>query len=150
LANPNVGKLVLRAEVAFTSNKFKNTQLTSNGNETDTYTFNQNTLSIIPQILYNFYNTDSFKFYGDVGVSFNISRYGNNLSHTKTGNTEYAYTNQYSLSSTWTSFPIKIGAVLNKKQDINVAYIPNATFSQAVGYYIQVKAVQIGVNYTFN
>jgi hypothetical protein len=149
LANPNVGKLVLRAEVAYTSNKFKNTKVTNNGNETDTYAFNQNTLSVIPQLLYNFYNTDSFKFYGDVGVSFNISRYGNNLSHIKTGNTDYAYKNQYSLSSTWTAFPIKIGAVLNKKLDINIAYIANATFSQAVGYAIQVKAVQIGINYTF-
>lgn len=151
LSNPNVGRLGFRAEIAFTTNKYKRSLSYNNGDGLQTYSLSQNMLSVIPQIFYNFYNTDAFKFYGAVGASFNISRYGGNASHNKLGNSSDNVINNYlALASGWTSFPLKIGGVINKKLDVWVAYIPKSTFSTSQSYTVQVSAVQIGLNYSFN
>jgi hypothetical protein len=150
LANPNTGKLVFRVQLAYTANKYKGTQVYSGG--TQTYSLTQNNISIIPQILYNFYNTDSFKFYGAAGTSFNISNYSGNkavFNNTGVGIVEHSnYIQQ--LSPRWFSFPLNVGAVINKKIDITAAYIPNAIFTKNNTDYVQVSAVQIGINYIFN
>jgi hypothetical protein len=147
LSNPNTGGLIFRAEIAYTSNKYKGNAV--NSGSTETYTLNQNTFSLIPQILYNFYNSDNLKFYGAAGASFNISSYKSKIVYDNSG-TITQNANPYGLLSKWTSFPLHIGAVINKKFDVSVAYIPNATFTNTDAYYIQVSAVQVGLNYIFN
>lgn len=147
LANPNTGKLVFRAEIAYTSNKYTGSAVNSGSSEN--YSLNQNTFSLIPQILYNFYNTDDLKFYGAVGASLNISSYKSKIVYNSSG-TITQNANPYGLLSKWTSFPFHVGAIINKKFDVSVAYIPNATFTNTDAYYIQVSAVQIVLNYTFN
>ncbi|WP_184541853.1 outer membrane protein [Mucilaginibacter sp. FT3.2] len=150
LANPNVGRLVFRAEAAFTVNKYKASLSYNNGDGIETYSFSQNTLSIIPQVLYNFYNADELKIYGAAGASFNITKYGGNTFYNKQAGRSANIIHDYlTLESGWTSFPLKIGAVLNKKLDFWVSYIPNATFSRNLGYSVQVSAVQVGLNYVF-
>ena len=67
LGNPNVGRFVFRIEAAFTGNKIRSTynfSNTANSINNATLAIDQYTVSIIPQVVYNFYNTDKFKFYG--------------------------------------------------------------------------------------
>ncbi|WDF75379.1 hypothetical protein PQ469_15925 [Mucilaginibacter sp. KACC 22773] len=144
LANPSTGKLIFRAQLAYTSNKFK-------GNQTggSTYSLTQNNISLIPQILYNFYNTNGFKFYAAAGAAFNISAYGGNK-YTYSGAGKTTVTDGYLLQSNWISYPINIGAVIGKKFDITAGYIPNAIFTKDNTNYMQVSAVQIALNYYFN
>lgn len=148
LANPNTGKLVFRAQLAYTANKYKGTKAYSDGG-TRTFPLTQNNISIIPQILYNFYNTDSFKLYGAAGTSFNISNYSGNKYIFKNGNITKEV-DGIIVQSRWFSFPLNIGAVISKKFDISAAYIPNAIFTRYNNDYVQVSAVQIGINYIFN
>ncbi|GAA3981224.1 hypothetical protein [Mucilaginibacter dorajii] len=146
-SNPSTGKLIFRAEAAYTVNKYK--ENFSSGSSSGSYSFNQNTISLIPQIMYNFYNTDDFKVYAAVGASFNLSGYsGNNSSYTSGGTTNVR-TNILSLEKNWTSFVFKAGTTINKKFDIAVAYLPNATFTNTFSYYAQVKAIQLSLNYNF-
>ena len=148
LANPNTGKLVFRAQLAYTANKYKGRKAYSDGGAR-TYPLTQNNISIIPQILYNFYNTDSFKFYGGGGASFNISSYSGNKYIFKNGSIIKEFDGLL-LQPRWFSFPLNIGAVINKKFDITAAYIPNAIFTKYNDDYVQVSAVQVGINYIFN
>jgi len=147
LANPNTGRLVFRVELAYTANKYKGNAVYSGG--TESYSLTQNTFSLIPQILYNFYNADALKIYGAVGASLNISKYGGNKSIFNDSGVIREF-GGYTLLPRWTSFPFHVGAVINKKFDVSIAYIPNATFTNTDAYYIQVSAVQVGLNYTFN
>jgi hypothetical protein len=147
LANPNVGRLAFRAEVAFTNNKYKATETYTGG--TYAYSFDQYTLSIIPQLLYHFYNTESFKFYGDAGASLNISRYKGNNGIKNADNTISETKNVLNLSKGWTSFPLKLGAIINKKFDVSITYIPSAAFSESLAYYVTATTVQAGINYNF-
>jgi len=144
LANPNTGKLVFRAQLAYTANKFKGVQ-----NEGSTYSLTQNNVSLIPQLLYNFYNTDAFKFYAAGGFSFNLSNYsGNKYSYTDAGKT--TETPGYLLQTVYFSFPLNVGVTINKKFDIVAGYLPNAIFTKDNTNHMQVSAVQIALNYYFN
>ncbi|MDR6944908.1 outer membrane beta-barrel protein [Mucilaginibacter pocheonensis] len=147
LADPNVGRLGFRAEVAFTDNKYKGTETYTGG--INTYSFNQYTLSIIPQLLYHFYNAESFKLYGDAGASLNISRYKGNNSIQNANNKISETKDVLDLSKGWTSFPLKAGAVINKKFDVSITYIPSAAFSKSLAYYVTVTTIQASFNYLF-
>ncbi|MDN3549412.1 outer membrane protein [Mucilaginibacter aquaedulcis] len=138
LGNPNVGRFVFRVEAAFTGNKIR-----SNNNFNDPINsmnnamlaIDQYTVSIIPQVIYNFYNTDKFKFYGGAGAAFSGSKYNNNTNLIVTDG--------------WTYFPLKLGVVLNKKIDISVAYSPSVGITNTNSYEIAISILQAGLNYNF-
>ncbi|QEC79407.1 hypothetical protein [Mucilaginibacter ginsenosidivorax] len=143
LANPSTGKLIFRAQLAYTGNKFKGSQTGGS-----TYSLTQNNISLIPQILYNFYNIDAFKLYAAAGAAFNLSTYSGNK-YTYTGAGKTTVTDGYLLQSNWISYPFNIGVVIDKKFDITAGYIPNAIFTKDNTNYLQVSAVQIALNYYF-
>lgn len=144
LTNPSTGKLVFRAQFAYAANKFKGAQ-----NGGSTYSLTQNNVSLIPQLLYNFYNTDTFKLYAAGGASLNLSNYsGNKYIYTNAGKT--TQTDGYLLQSIWISYPLNIGAVINKKFDITAGYLPNSIFTKDNTNYIKISAVQVALNYYLN
>lgn len=138
LGNPNVGRFVFRVEAAFTGNKIRgannfNDPASSINNAT--LAIDQYTVSIIPQVIYNFYNTDMFKFYGGVGAAFSISKYDNNTN--------------LGVTDGWTYFPLKLGIVINKKFDISIAYSSSVGITNTNSYEIAISSLQAGVNYNF-
>ncbi|MEN0052251.1 MAG: outer membrane beta-barrel protein [Mucilaginibacter sp.] len=144
-ANPNVGKFIFRLEAAFTGNKFKTTE--SYYAPALTHTVDQYNFSLIPQVIYNFYNADNFKFYGGAGFSINISSYkGSNLTVT---DPTTGLKNTFKPATMWGAFPIKTGIVLQKKIDLYAAYIPTAYFTDDSSYSMGVTSIQIGINYAF-
>ncbi|MGF7039917.1 outer membrane protein [Mucilaginibacter lappiensis] len=147
LANPNVGRFIFRIEAAFWANRI-NASVPLNG-ATYNYKLDQYTLSIIPQLLYNFYNTDHLKFYGAAGASLNISRYKDNYVTINYDNKVSAAHADPKVTKGWTSFPLKVGIVLNKKYDLFVSYSASAPFTDAAEYDIVASSIQAGLNYSF-
>jgi hypothetical protein len=77
-ANPNTRRLQLRIEAGITQGQYKYSyQLKVSPYIPFKASFNQLAISIAPQVLYNFYNAENFKIYGDFGVSFIRYSYSN-------------------------------------------------------------------------
>ena len=143
--NPEVGRLIFRGEVTLSANKFKTyfNEYYDGGTKSD-LTLNQITLSFNPQILYNIYNTDSFKFYLETGFSASFSKNSNNnLYNTVNGE---ATANYIQLNSVRFTIPLTAGITLNNKVGIFITYtIPTVISQNNVTYY----NTQVGVTYTF-
>jgi hypothetical protein len=143
--NPEVGKLVFKGEVALSANTFKtyfNQYFYSH--QKSYITLNQYTVSLDPQVLYNIYNSDSFKFYVEAGVSFNLSKNSNNNLYSA-GSTDPEQ-NYIQLNPNWFSVPLSAGITLNNKIGIYVSYIIPSVFS---GNGFTYSSTQFGLTYTF-
>lgn len=144
--NPDVGTFIFRGEVGFfanTNKTFFKQDFYGDGTKSF-YTLNQYTFSINPQILYNVYNTESFKFYLDAGASLNLSEYGaytvNNGKHGTTTDNSFHY------DASWISIPVSAGIILNNKIGIFASYtIPAKITNDNFKFY----STQIGIDYIF-
>ena len=149
--NKNVQRLFLRAEVSFTVDNY-NLSNTMAGDVLN-LSFNQYMVSVIPQIFYNVYNTESLKVFLNVGVSVNFSSYKNYSFTEQFGSSSGA--NLYSalpLDKTWESFPIKAGIILNKKLEIYAGYTPSESITgvlSSINTVGSVSTYQAGISYLF-
>jgi hypothetical protein len=146
--NPNVQSFLLRAELSLASNsatfKAPKTQGTFTG--TETYTFSQFTVALTPQMIFNIYNKENFKYFLGAGVSFNYSTYPTNKASTDNPSILLFY-NPYKLESFWTSFPVKTGFVINKKLEVSLAYSYYAPYTSYSDFNIESQFISLGVNY---
>jgi len=107
--NPNVQQLILRFELGYTSiSSSIPEQITqSNGQVTvANQQFTQTLFCLNPQLIFNVYNTDRFKYYVDAGVSLNFSSYSD-----QSGFTPFLF-----------SVPLQTGVFLNRKWELFVSY----------------------------
>jgi len=143
--NPDIGRLVFRGEIAVQASNFKtyyNEYMYSSARSY--FTVNQKTISFNPNVLYNIYNSDRFKFYLEGGISANFSKYDNIASY----NGQYKETQSSNIiyASNWFSFPLSTGIILNKKIGIFVTYtVPTAITGASYRY----NSTQLGINYIF-
>ncbi|MFD0751459.1 hypothetical protein ACFQZS_15010 [Mucilaginibacter calamicampi] len=140
--NKNVRKLLFRTELNLTGNKADATQqtvLSGSNIYTERLTFNQFTVSLVPQIIYNVYNTDAVKGFLGLGMAANYSVYSNVKYYV--GNTEYGMA---SPSSTYISTIGKAG-VSFKTFEIYAAY--TQPLSDFVGVDVIRRSYQLGFNY---
>lgn len=153
---PDVGKWLLKFEVAYSSDTYKTIGSLYYYDPTIKSTFNavQHTISVIPQVQYNIYNTDAFKFYLDAGFSVNFSQYGDNSVYDPL--TKYPDNDFIGFDNRWFSFPFKAGIVLNKRIDISVMYtLPAPISDDATGhhedfnYSFKLSSLGAGVSYIF-
>lgn len=142
-ANPNVQQFVFRTELAFYLVK-GNFQYAIYNQATDAnvnsgYSFDQYSATLTPQILYNLYNKDNFKFYIDGGIGLNFSVYANNTMKA------------FDLNSFWTNFPIQAGVILNKKIEFSLTYTGYASYTSYInnGFDIKNKSISLGFKYLF-
>lgn len=107
--------------------------------------YNQFTISITPQILYNFYNKDNLKIYVGMGASLNLSSYdGEHFSATTT-----AVPSDIGLSGFWVGIPLQTGVMVNKSWELSFTYAPytkyvpgynvwnNHSFGLGVKFYLK-------------
>lgn len=143
--NPDVGRLVFKGEIAVQVSHDKTYFYEYlYGNARSYNTVNQNTISFNPNVLYNIYNAERFKFYVEAGVSANFSNYSN-ISY---------YNGQYKTlqndgtiyAGNWFSFPLEAGVTLNKKFGLFVNYTPPTPIS---GAYYNYYSTKLGFSYTF-
>jgi hypothetical protein len=143
--NPEVGRLVFKAEIALSANTFKTYFNQYFYSAPKSYlTLNQYTVSLEPQVLYNIYNSDRFKFYLEAGVSLNFSKYSNNNLYSA-GSTD-PESNYIEVTNSWFSVPLSAGVTLNNKIGLYVSYIIPSVFS---GNGFSYSSTQFGLTYTF-
>lgn len=154
IPSPRVGKSIIRLDVSYNSANF-NTVTTNTGISSKAeidYTFLQNTISVTPQFIYNFYNKDNFKFFIGVGIRMNNSTYQNNV-YTITSlypsSNVTSIEDYYHLKKFWLSAPIEAGITLNKKFVICLAYnhALESIKSNGMEWYEAINSVRLGVGY---
>jgi len=148
--NPNVQKIVFRAEVFFFRTSGNITSMVPLGGvlyDRQNYQMEQYTGTISPQIIYNLYNSNLFKFYLSIGVGLNFSIYPTN----KITMVEENYTSNkaYDLKPYWTSFPLQAGALINKKIEVFFMYLKNTAFTDYISYSISSDSFNAGLRYHF-
>lgn len=145
--NPNVQQLIFRTEVSLST---LNAQLsyprtlTVNG----TLKFDQYRASITPQLLYNLYNKDSFKFYLDGGVSVNFYKY-DNVSSTSQEILKDQPNLTDAFNNSGISLPVQAGVVVNRKVEFSFTYIPYAKFTTFTDFSVSNQSLGLGVKLFF-
>lgn len=129
--NPNVQQFVFRTELSFTSINVSIDYPKRNKHPFvyDELSFTQFTGSLMPQLIYNFYNKENFKIYVDAGTSINLSSYNNQVIKDKTTGAEV--NNRLVYHSFGISFPLRAGVTISKRTDISLFY---TTPAKAVHY----------------
>jgi len=151
LTNKNTQQIFLRAEFSLSVNQHS----FSNGPDASGYSASlsnvvQQTISVSPQIIFNFYNSDHFKVFIDGGLSINVSSYNSyhlteNFSHVTS-----ATTNEFPLLlHVWDSVPVKAGIVLNKKIEIYAGYAFSTILTNDDAFAGSLFSYQAGINYYF-
>ncbi|RZJ70248.1 MAG: hypothetical protein EOO47_23575 [Flavobacterium sp.] len=149
--NPIVQRFVLRGEVSFSyiNPTIEGYSIGSlNKNVTDRYSFDQYTVTLAPQMLFNIYNKERFKFFVGAGIGFNLSQYANNKITLGQGSQYDDET--YKLRSFWANFPLQAGVVVNKSFEVNIVYIPPSNYVNSLQFSLQNQVVGVGIKYLFN
>jgi hypothetical protein len=153
IPNVNTKRLLIRAEVSLTSNKYNITVYNTGSTQSVSHlNFKQFTPAIIPQIQYNFYSTKALQVFASAGAAVNFSFY-NQYQYITTYSSSFAnyvQSNYPDLSKLWVSFPLRAGVVLNNKIEISVCYIPSSSLtSNNVAVSANTTAYQAGITYIF-
>jgi hypothetical protein len=103
--NPNVQQLILRVELGYTwlNDNIVGEEYNAVGEpQAFNVPYSQYTFSVNPQVIFNAYNTDRFKFYIDGGASFNFS----------------GYSGVSGFSAFYVALPVQAGFVFNRKWEL--------------------------------
>jgi len=145
--DPSKGKYLLRFEAVL---------LNSKNNITKGYyvhSFDQTSIVFAPQVVYNFYQKNKFQAYAGIGVGLSLSSYRNNKAGRiipagigieegfEEREVEFVKFNIISLG--------KIGAVINKRIEVSMTYMPPSKITDYVAYSISMQRMTFGVNYLF-
>lgn len=151
-ANPAIRKLIYRLELSLSTSK-NEVSNTSGGQfpESIVHQFDQTTVSLTPQLIYNVYNKDNMKVFLGGGVGVNVSGYTNNKEITKSFFRQETSVeeNKTDLEKINFSMPFTVGIVLHKKIEILAGYTFNSAITTYQGYSINIQRYKIGVNYLF-
>jgi hypothetical protein len=151
--NPNVGKVELRGELSFAETQFKSAyQLKVSPYVGVRSSFDQLGISIVPQVIYNFYNSENFKFYCGVGIAFTYFTYSNAAFVSQNPATPIdgiAANDPYSFISFDDSILVKAGFQFNKKAEIFADYTTFTSTTRGGYFQLNRSNKQIGVVYLF-
>jgi outer membrane protein W len=122
LPRPHSQKFILRAALTYSwaNSSFEADHVVL----VDKYTasIKQRTFTVLPQVIYNFYNSENIKIYAGVGVGINLSTYKTTESTTINAYT-VNYNNLFKFDSDWINIPLEAGVVVNKRLDIMARYV---------------------------
>jgi hypothetical protein len=155
--NPNVGRLLFRTELSFTitNGEIKHKTIDPTVVITSTYKPVQQTISLKPQLIYNIYNADNFKFYTGAGININYSHYPASSNKTAAVNDvpslNYNMQDDYpSTSNFWFQLVPKAGINIGRKWDVSVNYFIPTTLSDISGVpELKVTGFDVGLSYYF-
>ena len=156
LVNKYTEKLFFRLEFAGAINRYQFAQATTGAGAssvTNTLDVKLYHLAAIPQVIYNFYSTEKFKAFIDVGLAMNLYKYNN-----------YNFATIYNFTTTTTvvnqnkypdfqgfnfAIPVKAGIQVNKRIEIYGSYWLPSSLTKYIYYSAEQSAFQAGVNYIF-
>lgn len=145
-SNPNVQNLIFRFQVSYSYVKASlSADLPSTlSYSSETFKFNQYNFIASPQIIYNFYNTDSFKLYASGGIGFVFSNYTQADAFTLSGVSSGGV--YYQLQKSWVNYSLQTGAVLNKRLELFLSFNPRAAYTQYDDFSISSSSFGAGVH----
>jgi hypothetical protein len=151
IANPATSRFFFRLEVALTKDKFKENfpNATSPYYQLN-YSFSLVGISIIPQLVYNVYNTENFKFYLSPGVQVAFVNEKDAHYNQINGGTVTQIDPLLVFNTVSVAAALKAGIKINKRFDISGSYQLPTTLTQARNGQINLKSIFIGLNYYFS
>jgi len=148
MPNKNTQQLILRAGLVLSGGHYSVSN--NDANPPFSLSLTQYTVSVVPQFIFNCYNTDNVKIFIDGGLSFNLSHYGDyGVRYHYSNSSENAIKGYPPLAKAWVSIPLKAGVLLNKKIEIYAGYIPVSNLSTIPDLTSTLTTYQAGVNYLF-
>jgi hypothetical protein len=153
LPNPNTGKLQILAEATVSNATYKSLYQ----NKVSPYipvkaSFNQLSVLVTPEIIYNFYNAENFKFFAGAGIILGYDSYSNLVFGAQNTNDNFYGTNTnnlYSFRTVEASFLIKTGVQFSKKWKIFINYLIPDNLQKGGYFQLNSTREQIGINYLF-
>jgi hypothetical protein len=151
--NPESGKIEFRVEVMYAESEFNSTyQLKVSPYIAMRASFNQTAISLVPQIIYNFYNAQNLKVFVGLGVDFTHFSYSNSYFGSKDPNVSdngIGETDPFAFNSTDNSFIIKAGVKLHKNWEVYFNYVASTATTQGGYFGLNNSSKQIGLLYFF-
>jgi len=151
--NPNTGRVQFRADLSFTENQFNTSyQLKVSPYAGVTSSFNQLGVSFIPQVIYNFYNSENFKFYGGVGIALTYLSYSNSSFKSQNPGTSLDGIDTgdpYYFNNINNSFLLKLGVQFNKRFEIFADYFTSSPTTKNGYFEFNTATEQLGFIYFF-
>lgn len=148
-ANPNTQKLMLRIEVALTSSTYQSLYQ----NKITPYvpvksSFDELWFSFSPQIIYNFYSSENFKFYAGAGVLFTYFKFSNSYYRSQDpGNPNAIASDPYDFNEFDNPIMLKAGMQFFKRFGIFVNYLTSVPTTRGGFFDLSNSGLQIGLNY---
>lgn len=161
LFDKNVGTWLFKIEMALSAAKVNashslyDRQGLNNIRSDYNITLDQFSVAVNPQLVYNIYNQQNFKFYLAAGVQLGVSTYSNKHYRTTTylnNNFSGDSENRLVLKTLIPNYTAKTGVVVSDRFDINLGYMPrqNITpYSESGTTNLGFSTYRIGVNYLF-
>lgn len=152
-ANPVTKRLVYRVELSLLMSQNKISTTTADVSKAAlSHQFDQFSIALTPQLLYNFYNTEKLKIFGSAGAALNFSSYQHNIS---------SRTNSFRNETTETPDQVKIhsfnfafqglaGARINDRFEIAAGYTFPSALAEFAAYSLMMKRYRVGLSYFFN
>ena len=150
--NKNTEALFFRAEVSLTENNHSfNGPEDASGSSFSMSNVIQRNVSVSPQVGYNIYNTDRFKWFVMAGPSINISSYNKYYTTQNLHNVLSVVSNQFpDLYTRWVSFAAKTGVTLNKHIQLYAGSVFQTTVTDDYALFAgRMITYEAGINYLF-
>ncbi len=152
-ANPNTGKLIFRAEVMISQNQYRSDYLNLRDPYIPVnYTFNQLSIALAPQVIYNFYNADNLKIFAGFGVALTYYNYSNASFASQDGTVaapNITQNNPYYFNKHAALVIFKAGVQFKKNLALFANYLTASSVSDDPYFQLRVNTIQVGLNYFF-
>ncbi|WEK20001.1 MAG: hypothetical protein P0Y49_02385 [Candidatus Pedobacter colombiensis] len=153
LINPDIGKMIIRAELSLLTNK-NELSVFSTSRQPDMYalhSFDNFSFEIMPQVIYNFYNTVKTKAFVGIGLGFNFTSTSNNKYYLSVTPEDRVYDPyiQMDFKKFYFAAQLKTGVVINKRFEIAAGFVPPTAITSYSYFNVNMQRVKIGFNYLF-
>jgi len=153
IPNPASDKIELRVEVSLAESQFNKTyKLTVSPYVAEKASFNQQAISLIPQIIFNLYNTENLKIYLGGGIDISHFSYSNAFfgpQNPGVSDNGIGASDPYFFNSADDSFLLKAGLKVHKKFEIFYNYFTPTTTTGGGYFGLSNSSNEVGILYFF-
>lgn len=151
--NPVVRRLQLRLEVGVAQSQFRSLyDLKVSPYIPFKASFDELSVNVAPQLLYNFYNAEDFKFYASLGFLLRYFKFSNAYFGSQSqpnSATDIEKNDPYWFFSSQNSVMFKVGLQIHKNWGIFAQYLLSEPITEDTYWSLSSKCEQFGINYYF-
>jgi hypothetical protein len=147
-SDPEIGRVCFRAEASVSFSKYNSLYK----NQVYPYTdfrasFNEMSIGLTPQVIYNFYNAEHLKIYAGAGLNIAKPIYTNTYYGAQDPSVSFRPDNEYTFIGFDTRLLLKGGIQVHKHLEVFYNYLTNAQTTNRGYFQLNKNTSQIGVNY---